>query len=49
MLEAEGVRRIIVMTDEPAKYGRSARFADGSGLASRPPDEAQKLLRDTPA
>ncbi|TMQ23100.1 MAG: indolepyruvate ferredoxin oxidoreductase family protein [Candidatus Rokuibacteriota bacterium] len=49
MLEAEGVRRIIVMTDEPAKYGRSARFADGVEVWHRDRlDEAQKLLRDTP-
>ncbi|HET7342097.1 MAG TPA: indolepyruvate ferredoxin oxidoreductase family protein [Methylomirabilota bacterium] len=49
MLEAEGVRRIIVMTDEPGKYGAAARFAAGAEVWHRDRlDEAQKLLRDTP-
>jgi len=49
MLEAEGVRRIIVMTDEPGKYGRAVRFGQGVEVWHRDRlDEAQKLLRDTP-
>jgi indolepyruvate ferredoxin oxidoreductase len=49
MLEAEGARRIIVMTDEPAKYGRSARFAPGVEVWHRDRlDEAQRILRETP-
>src|SRR6185436_3911727 len=49
MLEAEGVKRIIVMTDEPAKYGRSARFGPGVEVWHRDRlDDAQKLLRDIP-
>src|SRR4029077_11150327 len=49
MLEAEGVKRIVVMTDEPAKYGRSARFGPGVEVWHRDRlDDAQKLLRDIP-
>jgi indolepyruvate ferredoxin oxidoreductase len=49
MLEAEGVKRIIVMTDEPAKYGRSARFGPGVEVWHRDRlDDSQKLLRDIP-
>jgi len=49
MLEAEGVKRIIVMTDEPAKYGRAARFGPGVEVWHRDRlDDAQKLLRDIP-
>jgi indolepyruvate ferredoxin oxidoreductase len=49
MLEAEGVKRIIVMTDEPDKYGRGVRFAQGVEVWHRDRlDEAQKVLRDTP-
>ncbi len=48
-LEAEGVRRIVVMTDEPAKYGRSAAWARGVEIWHRDRlDEAQRLLRETP-
>ena len=37
MLQAEGVRRIIVMTDEPDKYGRGRGLGAGRrGLAPRP-------------
>ncbi len=49
MLEAEGVRRILVMTDEPDKYGRGARWAQGVQVWHRDRlDEAQRMLRDTP-
>src|SRR5438874_2088943 len=49
MLEAEGVKRIIVMTDEPGKYGRAVRFGPGVEVWHRDRlDEAQKRLRDTP-
>src|SRR5439155_1674287 len=48
MLEAEGVKRIIVMTDEPGKYGRAARFGPGVEVWHRDRlDEAQKRLRFT--
>jgi indolepyruvate ferredoxin oxidoreductase len=46
-LEAEGVRRIIVVTDEPDKYGPDARWATGVEVWHRDRlDEAQRLLRD---
>jgi indolepyruvate ferredoxin oxidoreductase len=49
MLEAEGVKRIVVMTDEPAKYGRGARWGQGVEVWHRDRlDEAQRMLRDTP-
>ncbi|RPH84262.1 MAG: indolepyruvate ferredoxin oxidoreductase family protein, partial [Candidatus Rokuibacteriota bacterium] len=49
LLEAEGVKRILVMTDEPDKYGRGARWAPGVEVWHRDRlDEAQRLLRDTP-
>jgi indolepyruvate ferredoxin oxidoreductase len=49
MLEAEGVKRILVMTDEPDKYGRGARWAPGVEVWHRDRlDEAQRMLRDTP-
>jgi indolepyruvate ferredoxin oxidoreductase len=49
MLEAEGARRILVMTDEPDKYGRGARWAQGVEVWHRDRlDEAQRMLRDTP-
>jgi indolepyruvate ferredoxin oxidoreductase len=49
MLEAEGVKRILVMTDEPDKYGSGARWAEGVQVWHRDRlDEAQRLLRDTP-
>ncbi|HSE95357.1 MAG TPA: indolepyruvate ferredoxin oxidoreductase family protein, partial [Methylomirabilota bacterium] len=49
LLEAEGVRRIIVTSDEPAQYPRDARWAPGVEVWHRDRlDEAQRLLRDTP-
>jgi indolepyruvate ferredoxin oxidoreductase len=46
-LEAEGVRRILVLTDEPAKYARGARWAPGTEVWHRDRlDEAQRLLRE---
>jgi len=49
MLEAEGVKRILVMTDEPDKYGRDVRWAQGVEVWHRDRlDEAQRILRDIP-
>jgi indolepyruvate ferredoxin oxidoreductase len=49
MLEAEGVKRIIVMTDEPDKYGSGTRWAQGVEVWHRDRlDEAQKALREIP-
>jgi indolepyruvate ferredoxin oxidoreductase len=49
LLEAEGVRRIIVMTDEPGKYGRGVRWARGVEVWHRDRlDDAQRRLRETP-
>ena len=48
-LEAEGVRKILVLTDEPEKYGADARFAAGVEVWHRDRlDEAQRILRETP-
>jgi indolepyruvate ferredoxin oxidoreductase len=48
-LEAEGVRRILVVTDEPGKYPKQTRWATGVEVWHRDRlDEAQELLRDTP-
>jgi indolepyruvate ferredoxin oxidoreductase len=48
-LEAEGVRRIIVMTDEPDKYGRDVRWPAGTEVWHRDRlDEAQRMLREIP-
>jgi len=47
-LEAEGLTRIIVITDEPAKYGRGPVWARGAEVWHRDRlDEAQRLLRET--
>jgi indolepyruvate ferredoxin oxidoreductase len=49
MLEAEGARRIIVMTDEPGKYPGGTRWAQGVEVWHRDRlDEAQRVLRDIP-
>jgi indolepyruvate ferredoxin oxidoreductase len=49
LLEAEGIKRTIVMTDEPDKYPRDTRWAPGVEVWHRDRlDEAQRVLRDTP-
>jgi indolepyruvate ferredoxin oxidoreductase len=49
LLEAEGVVKILVLTDEPDKYGSEARWAEGVEVWHRDRlDEAQRLLRDVP-
>ena len=49
MLEAEGVRRILVLSDRPDKHARRARWAPGVERWHRDRlDEAQSALRDTP-
>jgi indolepyruvate ferredoxin oxidoreductase len=48
-LEAEGAKRILVMTDEPDKYPSGTRWATGVQVWHRDRlDEAQRMLRDTP-
>jgi indolepyruvate ferredoxin oxidoreductase len=48
-LEAEGVRRILVLTDEPGKYSGDARWAPGAEVWHRDRlDEAQRILREVP-
>ena len=48
-LDAEGVKRILVLTDEPDKYSRDARWAPGVEVWHRDRlDEAQRVLRDAP-
>jgi len=49
MLEAEGVRRLVVLTDQPDRYPRGTRWAPGVEIWHRDRlDEAQSALRDTP-
>src|SRR5438552_1348145 len=48
-LAAEGVKRIIVMTDEPDKYPKGTMWASGVEVWHRDRlDEAQRVLRDIP-
>jgi indolepyruvate ferredoxin oxidoreductase len=48
-LEAEGAKRILVMTDEPDKYPRGTRWGTGVQVWHRDRlDEAQRMLRETP-
>jgi indolepyruvate ferredoxin oxidoreductase len=48
-LEAEGVKRVIVMTDELDKYPKGTRWAPGVEVWHRDRlDEAQRVLRETP-
>src|SRR5437016_8794535 len=49
LLEAEGVKRIIVTTDEPDKYDAGARWGRGTEVWHRARlHEAQRRLRDIP-
>src|SRR2546426_11678629 len=49
-LAAEGVKRIIVMTDEPDKYPKGTAWATGVEVWHRDRlDQAQRLLRDIPS
>jgi len=49
LLEAEGVKRIIVTTDETDKYGRDAQWGRGVEVWNRDRlDEAQRVLREIP-
>src|SRR3989449_180097 len=49
LLEAEGVKRIIVTTDEPDKYDAGSRWGRGTEVWHRDRlDEAQRVLRDIP-
>ena len=46
-LEAEGVRRIVVVTDQPEKYGKDAPFAKGVTIRHRDHlDVVQRELRE---
>jgi indolepyruvate ferredoxin oxidoreductase len=48
-LHAEGVRRIVVVADDPGKYDVSAEFAPGVELRPREAlEHVQRELRDTP-
>ena len=48
-LAAEGVRRIVVLADDPGKYPRGARFAPGVEIQPRERFDAVQLeLRDEP-
>ena len=48
-LEAEGVKKIVVLTDEPDKYPRETHWATDVDVWHRDRlDEAQRVLRDTP-
>ncbi len=48
-LDAEGIKRILVLTDEPGKYPRDAEWPKGVEIWHRDRlDEAQRLLREIP-
>src|SRR6185503_13706590 len=48
-LEAEGVARIVVVTDQPEKYGKNAPFARGVTVRHRDHlDAVQRELREVP-
>ncbi len=48
-LEAEGVAKVMVVTEDPDKYPSDAHFAPGTEVWHRDRlDEAQRLLRDVP-
>ena len=48
-LQAEGVRKIIVVTHDVDKYPKDAKWADGIEIWERDRlDEAQRILRDVP-
>ncbi len=49
-LEAEGVKQIVVVTDQPEKYGRDADFAKGVTVRHRDHlDAVQRELREVPS
>ena len=48
-LDAEGVAKVMVVTEDPDKYANNANFAKGVEVWHRDRlDEAQRLLRDVP-
>jgi indolepyruvate ferredoxin oxidoreductase len=48
-LDAEGVKKIYVLADDPEKYPKDTRWAPGLEVWHRDRlDEAQRILRDTP-
>ena len=48
-VHAEGVAKVMVVTDDPSKYPADAEFAPGTDVWHRDRmDEAQRLLRDIP-
>ncbi len=47
LVEAEGARRVVVVTDDPGKYPIDARFAPGTDIVHRDRlDEIQRELRE---
>ena len=49
MMHAEGVARTVVVTDDPRRYGRRARWAPGVRVRHRDDlDEVQRELREVP-
>jgi indolepyruvate ferredoxin oxidoreductase len=43
-LRAEGIEKIVIVTDEPDKYGRNAGFAPGTTIEHR--DELERIQRE---